>query len=194
MRKALFLVPMLLLLLTSCGVSQENDVSLQQQYAGVTEANLEADITCHYDDELRTLTMLCAYTPDSSSITVLSPAELAGISATVEQGNLTLSYEDISLDAGSYSAADISPVAVLPKLMEAASSGYITEQSEESYNDRNCYRMSADLSQQEGLLYTTWFDQETLLPLYSEVTVDDTVVFEVTWTRFEVISTAEASS
>lgn len=191
MRKALLFAPMLLLLLTACGGEEKDPAAaLQQEYAALSAATMEADVTCNYDDEVRQYTLLCAYTPESSTVTVLSPSNLAGISATVSQGELRLSYEDISLDAGSYSAAAISPVAAMPKLMEAAARGYITEQSRETVGDRQCLRLACDLDSQKGTLYTTWFDEETLLPLHSEISVDGAVVYDVAWSRFEVTETA----
>ena len=187
MRKALLFAPMLMLLLTACGGEEKDPASeLQAQYANLSGAVMEADITCHYADEERTYTLLCDYAPAKSTVTVLSPANLAGISATVENGNLTLSYEDISLDAGGYSAAAISPVAALPKLMEAAASGYVTEKSEETVGERPCLRLACDLPDDESSVYTTWFDQQTMLPLRSEISADGVMVFEVAWTRFEV--------
>ena len=80
----------------------------------------------------------------------------------------------------------MSPVVALPKLMEAAAWGYPGEQSEETIGDRVCIRLGCDLSDEPGTMYTTWFDKETLLPLRSEITVDGTLLFEVTWSRFEV--------
>lgn len=191
MRKALLFALMLILLLTACG-GEESDpaTTLQQQYAAVAGATMEAEITCHYDDEVRSYTLLCAYTPEKSTVTVLAPEKLSGISASVENGMLTLSYEDISLDAGTYSAAAISPVVALPKLMEAAAWGYPAEQSEETVGERTCIRLGCDLSDEPGTLYTTWFDRETLLPLKSEIIADGTLVFEVTWSRFEVTELA----
>lgn len=193
MRKALLFAPMLMLLLTACGGGEERDpaAALQAQYAGLTAATMEAEITCHYEDEERAYTLLCAYTPEESTVTVLAPQNLSGISATVSDGTLQLSYEDISLDAGSYSAAAISPVAALPRLMEAAAGGYITERSEETVGERPCLRLCCDLSGEEGTAYTTWFDQETLLPLRSEISAGGELVFEVAWTRFEVTGRRE---
>lgn len=187
MRKAALFALMLTLLLTACG-GEGNDpaAALQQQYAAVEAAAMEAEILCHYDDEVRTYSLLCAYTPDCSTVTVLSPEELAGISATVEDGELTLSYDDISLDAGTCSEAAVSPVAVLPKLMEAAGVGYVTAESREDLDDRPCLRLSCDLQDDTGTVYTTWFDEGSLLPIRSEVTIDEVVVYEVTWSRFEV--------
>ena len=187
MRKAMLFALMLTLLLTACGGEERDPAAeLQAQYASLASAVMEADITCHYADEDRAYTLLCDYTPAKSTVTVLSPANLAGISATVADGTLTLSYEDISLDAGGYSAAAISPVAALPKLMEAAASGYVTEKSEEAVGERPCLRLACDLPEDEGSVYTTWYDQQTLLPLRSEIAADGMVVFEVAWTRFEV--------
>jgi len=188
---------MLLLLLTACGGGEKKEedltAQLQAQYAAVASATMEADVTCHYDGEVREYTLLCAYTPQASTVTVLSPANLAGISATVEDGMLSLSYDGISLDAGSCSAAAISPVAALPKLMEAAAKGYPSEQSEEAVGERTCLRLACDLENDEGILYTTWFDQETLLPLQSEISAGGTLVFEVAWNKFEVTGRQEAS-
>ena len=192
MRKALLFAPMLMLLLTACGGEEKDPAAeLQAQYANLTGAVMEAEVSCHYADEDRAYTLLCDYAPERSTVTVLSPANLAGISATVENGTLTLSYEDISLDAGGYSAAAISPVAALPKLMEAAAAGYVTEKSEETVGERPCLRLACDLPDDEGSVYTTWFDQETLLPLRSEISAEGTVVFEVAWTRFEVTGGGE---
>lgn len=193
MRKALIFAPMLILLLTACGAGEETNetAQLQQQYAAVEYATMEAEIVCHYDDEIRKYTLLCAYTPERSTVTVLSPENLAGISAQVENGTLTLSYDDISLDAGTYSAAAVSPVVALPKLMEAAAWGYPTEQSEETLGERTCIRLACDLSDAPGTLYTTWFDAQSLLPLRSEITVDGALLFEIAWSRFEVTGSAQ---
>ena len=189
MRKATLFALMLTLLLTACGGEEERDPAseLQAAYAGLAAATLEADITCHYDDETRTYTMLCDYTPGSSTVTVLAPEDLAGISATVAEGELTLSYEDdVSLDAAATPPPPSPRWRPLPKLMEAAAAGYVSQQSVEELEERSCLRLSCDLDGEEGDLYTTWFDQETLLPLYSEISVDGVVVYQVAWSRFEV--------
>ena len=195
MRKALLFAPMLMFLLTACGGGKGKPDSLtsqlQAEYAAVASAVMEADVTCHYEDEIREYTLLCDYTPETSTVTVLSPANLAGISATVEGGTLSLNYDGISLDAGSYSDAAVSPVAALPRLMEAAAKGYVSEQGEETLNERSCLRLASDLEADEGILYTTWFDQETLLPLRSEISADGELVFEVAWSRFEVTGKAD---
>ena len=78
--------------------------------------------------------------------------------------------------------------------MAAAGGGYLTEQSEETLGDRTCLRLACDLPDDETTVYTTWFDQETLLPLRSEITADGEMVFEVAWTRFEVTGGGEPAA
>lgn len=196
MRKAMLFALTLMLLLTACGGGEETNAvtQLQQQYAAVESATMEAEITCHYNEEVRTYTLLCAYTPAKSTITVLAPENLAGITAQVENGTLTLRYDDISMDAGTYSAAAVSPVVALPKLMEAAAWGYPAQQSEETVGERMCIRLGCDLSNEPDTIYTTWFDQETFLPLRSEISVAGTLLFEINWTRFEVTGTMQTDS
>ena len=187
MRKAGLFALMLTLLLTACGGEEKDSAAaLQQQYAAVEAAVLEADITCHYDDEVRRYELSCDYTPACSTVTVLAPEELAGISAAVKDGVLTLHYDDISLDAGTCTGVALSPVAVLPKLMEAASGGYVTEESREHLDDRACIRMSCDLQDDTQTVYTTWFDEGSFLPVFSEVACGGRVIHEVAWTCFEV--------
>ena len=195
MRKAMLFALMLTLLLTACGGEEKDPVGeLQRQYAAVTAATMEADITCHYDEEDRAYTLLCAYTPESSTVTVLAPANLAGISATVSGGELKLPMwaRSLYLDAGSCSAAAVSPVAALPRLMAAAASGYPAETGEEDVDGRKGLRVAFDLADEEGALYATWFDQETLLPLRSEISAGGKVLYEVAWKRFEVTGQAPA--
>ena len=54
--------------------------------------------------------------------------------------------------------------------------------------------LQGELDGEEGDLYTTWFDQETLLPLRSEISADGVVVFDVAWSRFEITENAPAES
>ena len=68
------------------------------------------------------------------------------------------------------------------------------QQGEETVGERPCLRLACDLPDDEGTVYTTWFDQETLLPLRSEISAEGTVVFEVAWTRFEVTGGGEPAA
>jgi len=177
--KKIWITALCLLLLSGCGSARQG-VSLQEQYAAVTGAELTAEITCHLPDEKRQYQVTCTYDAENSSeIVITAPAELAGVKATVSGDDLTLTYEDLALSAGTVEA--ISPVNCLPWLMHAAASGYVLEEGRETVEDRDCLRMAFDTTGPDGdkVLCTVWFDRETLYPVYSEFALDGQLLLSV---------------
>ncbi len=153
---------------------------------------MEADITAHYDEEDRAYTLLCAYIGERASRCWPRPIWRA-ISARSPAG----SYEAQPMRNAPWTRRSVlrrpvSPVASLPRLMAAAASGYPAETGEEDVDGRKGLRVAFDLADEEGTLYATWFDQETLLPLRSEISAGGKVLYEVAWKRFEVTGQAPA--
>ena len=68
----------------------------------MTAAQAEAELTCSYGDEVRTYSLTCSYTPEKSRVEVTAPEQVAGIAAEWVAGTLSLSYDDVLLDAGPY--------------------------------------------------------------------------------------------
>ena len=181
-----------LLVLSGCGKAQQG-ASLQEQYASVTGAELAAEITCHLPDETRQYQMTCDYDPaGSSEIVVTAPAELEGVRATVTGDDLTLSYDDLALSAGT--VEPVSPVNCLPWLLKAAASGYVLEESRETVEGKDCLRVAFDTTAPDGekVLCTTWFDRETLFPVYSELSLDGQLRLSVKVISFTVETEAPA--
>jgi len=177
--KKIWITALCLLLLSGCGSAQQG-ASLQKQYAAVTGAELTAEITCHLPDEKRQYQVNCTYDAENGSdVVITEPAELAGIKATVSGDDLTLTYEDLALSAGTLEA--ISPVNCLPWLMHAAADGYVLEEGRETIEERDCLRVAFDTSDPRGekVLCTAWFDRETLHPVYSEFTLDGQLLLSV---------------
>ena len=179
-----------LVLLSGCGKA-ERGAALQEQYAALSRAELTAEITCHLPEENRQFQVTCQYNREGDSdIVVTAPAELAGLQATVSGEDLTLTYDDLVLPAGS--AAAVSPASCLPWLMRAASAGYILEEGRETLGDKPCLRLTLDTTGQDGekVLCTAWFDQETQMPVYGEFAVDGQLLLSVDIIQF----TAEAEA
>ncbi len=169
--KKTWIAVLCLLLLSGCGKAQQG-AALQEQYAAVSRAELAAEITCHLPDEVRQYQVTCDYDAHGGAETVITaPAELAGVRATVSGEDLTLTYDDLTLSAGTLEA--ISPANCLPWLLRAAAEGYVLEEGRETLEDRDCLRLAFDTTGADGekVLCTTWFDRETLLPVYSEFSV-----------------------
>lgn len=171
MRKTWMLL-LCLLLLSGCG-KEKQSAALQSQYAAMTGAELAAEIAVHLPDEIRQYQVNCSYSARGDShIVITAPDTLAGIEADVSGDDLTLTYEDLTLSAGTLE--EISPANCLPWMLRAAASGYVLEEGNETIVGRDCLRVAFDTTGGNGekVVCTTWFDRETLAPVYSEFSLN----------------------
>ena len=190
MRKALLFALMmtLCLSLTGCGgetAEKQETEELQMKFQNLSAATVEAELTCHYGDEVRTYTLRCSYTPEESTVEVLAPEDLAGISATLTGEALTLQYDGILLDAGTYSGTEISPIWAVPSMLRAMGQGYPLETGREALGETECLRVTFEMTSSDGgKQYTAvWFD-ENGIPLQGEITLEETVVYTAVLTQF----------
>ena len=190
MRKALLFALMmtLCLSLTGCGgetAEKQETEELQMKFQNLSAATVEAELTCHYGDEVRTYTLRCSYTPEESTVEVLAPEDLAGISATLTGEALTLQYDGILLDAGIYSGTEISPMWAVPSVLRAMGQGYPLETGREALGETECLRVTFEMTSSDGgKQYTAvWFD-ENGIPLQGEITLEETVVYTAVLTQF----------
>ena len=190
MRKALLFALMmtLCLSLTGCGgetAEKQETEELQMKFQNLSAATVEAELTCHYGDEVRTYTLRCSYTPEESTVEVLAPEDLAGISATLAGEALTLQYDGILLDAGTYSGTEISPMWAVPSMLRAMGQGYPLETGREALGETECLRVTFEMTSSDGgKQYTAvWFD-ENGIPLQGEITLEETVVYTAVLTQF----------
>lgn len=190
MRKALLFALMmtLCLSLTGCGgetAEKQETEELQMKFQNLSAATVEAELTCHYGDEVRTYTLRCSYTPEESTVEVLAPEDLAGISATLAGEALTLQYDGILLDAGTYSGTEISPMWAVPSMLRAMGQGYPLETGREALGETECLRVTFEMTSSDGgKQYTAvWFD-ENGIPLQGEIALGETVVYTAVLTQF----------
>ena len=190
MRKALLFALMmtLCLSLTGCGgetAEKQETEELQMKFQNLSAATVEAELTCHYGDEVRTYTLRCSYTPEESTVEVLAPEDLAGISATLTGEALTLQYDGILLDAGTYSGTEISPMWAVPSMLRAMGQGYPLETGREALGETECLRVTFEMTSSDGgKQYTAvWFD-ENGIPLQGEIALGETVVYTAVLTQF----------
>lgn len=188
MRKALLFAPMmtlLLALLCACGGREETESRQVQEEFRDLRAQVEATLTCHYGDEVRTYGISCRYTPEKSAVAITAPAELAGVSAEFDGQRLSLRYDDVLIDAGIYSGAGLSPLWAAPSLLRAMGEGYLLEYGREDVGEEPCLRAAFEITGEDGekTLYTVWLDGEDR-PVRGEITVEETVVYGLDFISF----------
>ena len=173
------------LILTACAGSEQEEMNIQEEYRQMAGAEINASVTCHYDDEVREYTLQCNYTAESSRIEVNEPEQLRGLAATVSGETLEISYDDMILDAGSYSSQQLSPMWAIPSMMQAIREGYPLEYCREDLGENQCLRVTFEVTGEDGekLYYALWFGEDNL-PLRGEITLEDQVVYIVEFIDF----------
>lgn len=174
--KRIVILPLCLLLLCGgCGKKSGAAANIQEQYSRIAAAQVAAEVTFHTPQEDRSFTLQCAFTPEESTVTVIEPDTVSGVTATVSGEELTIAYDGAVLSAGS--VGRFGPVNALPCLLRAIGSGYLLEEGRETLEDADCYRLTLDATAGDTpLKCTVWLDMETLLPHYAEFAADDAVV------------------
>lgn len=170
----LLLIPALL---SACGKNGAGDIGerIQEYYRGAGSCSMQASVTADYADRVTEYGLLYEKESgaQSGTVTVLAPEEIRGLKASWDEDKSTLSYEDAILETGGGGDLTVTPVSVLPLLLENWAGGYVTDTGAETYEDVKCCVLSSgDLEGDTKVEYRTWFEQESFQPLLSEVYLD----------------------
>lgn len=180
------------LLLCACAEEKKPDAAqkLQEEYQEITACECLAKVQWESEKEMECYTLQCAWVADGNcTVEVTEPEILKGVRAEFDQKELTLVYEDVSLAAGSM-GEELSPVNVLPMMMDAIRNGYILEKGAEEYGGEKCARILFDVTNPQGekTAYTVWFNTGHL-PVYAEVRTKDRVCYKVAFSDFSAQET-----
>ena len=177
---------LLLLLMAACGKREEAAPDLLEPYRAMTGCTAEAEIDCEYETEVRTYALRCEYVPEGeSTVTVLAPESLAGVSAVFSGKDASLRYDDLVLDAGTLGGEKLSPAAVLPRLLDALRNGYLLEESREKLGEEDCLRLTFETAgEAEKLYFTVWLPEKSGGPVAAEVSSGTVLNFRLKFTSF----------
>ena len=189
-RKALLAPMMTLFLLCACGGGGETEdpfLDIQAKFQQAQAIQAEVVLTCDYQDEVRTYGLFCAYTPEKSRVEVTAPETVAGVAAAWDGEAMTLSYDDMMLDAGPYSDTDMSPLWAVPALLQAAAEGYPLETGTENLGDTACLRITFETGRREEriLYHTLWLTGDGT-PLRGEIAGEEGLVYTVEFESFTI--------
>ena len=187
-KKASFLLA-LTVLLTGC-TAQEPTEYIQSQYDKVASAEMEAEVTLHLPEENRTFTIACRYAAQGeTTITILAPEELQGVTAVVEGEELTVSYEDMMLPAGTLDT--VCPANVLPFLLRQLAGGYVMAWGEENREGVDCCCLTLE---DEHNRSTVWIEKSSLLPRFASIAgTDGKEVLSVRMLTFDCTTAKEST-
>lgn len=191
-------VPMMTLCLLLCGCARGEETvtaeQLRQPYMDMSGCQIEAEVACDQNGQEWTASLRCNYTAGGAEIEVLSPEQIAGVRAVLDGETLTLEYEDLCLDAGTLSREKISPMACLPRMMDALREGWLLEENQEDWGEVPCLRLTVDQTGTEAeKVYTTmWLRLDDGTPLRGEIAVDGEIILTAEFTSFAFCDTIDS--
>ena len=168
MRKAIVSVLMIpLLLLGGCG---EREAALEKGFSAFRGALAGADalsavvrLTADYGGTEADYVLELNCDGDETAVTVVEPALIAGVKASVKWGQTSVTYEGVMLGVSPLDEEGVTPVSALPVMLHAMAEGY-TELLwwEGGY-------IAARLYAGETSACTVWIDGDTLTPVAAEI-------------------------
>lgn len=185
------LMTTLVLLLSACGggtgKEEAEAANLRDRYHDMSGCTMEATVACDQEGLAWEAELRCDYVPDGEcAVEVLTPEELAGVKAVLEEAEWRLEYAGDVLNAGFLSREEISPMTCLPRLMNALRDGWLLEENREEWNGVPCLRLAVDQSgAQDGkILSTLWLHLEDGTPLRGEIAVEGETILTADFTNF----------
>lgn len=175
MRWKLLAVPMMLLLLTSCGAEKnpvEDALSFRNAMLEHSGCTFAADIVTEVEDRGYTFSLDAVYEVGGrTELTVTAPETLAGIRAEMTAGDAVLEFEDIALDFGKLDDAMETPLYAPWVLGAGWESAYVDCAGEEGELYHVTYRLGYE---DEELIVETWFRDG--VPVLAEIYREETLL------------------
>lgn len=115
------------LLLCGCGSKAEEKMfsEFSTRLSQRTDLGFVGKLRCEYDDRTVNFTLQYRQQDRGSKITVLQPAELEGLSVSLDENGSVLEYGELFIDTGDLDHFGLSPLSALPKLVEGLKNAHV---------------------------------------------------------------------
>ena len=138
------------------------------------------EVTADFGDTVQSFTLDCGVDADGETeLTVVSPASIAGITATVTESAGTITYDGMAMDFGLLADGQIAPAAAPALVAECWLRAYICSAGQENELYRVTYENGYD---EKTLTVDTWF--ENGLPISAEVCYNQQRILRLVLTDF----------
>jgi len=179
MKKSIYLILVLILLLAACGsnAAESGSELVREKYKSLETIKLSADITADFGDRVGVYSITYELAQGISIITIEKPVEIAGITATIKDGSSTLEYDGLILETGKLAGTALTPIDAVPTMLATWAGGYMTDVGTERRKGIRCYRLTYTQTIDNAVVeQQAWFEMETLMPVYAETLVDGRLV------------------
>ena len=178
-RKILCLVLILLLVLVgigtilkvvqkSSGDAMQSALDFRAMLMEREKCTFDLSITVDQGDKVYSFSGQCQYLlGQSGQITLTEPESLTGIQATVTDGTTNVTFEDVQLELGEVAMGHVSPMALPLLLGNCWTEEYIVSSASDGEGKIQIVYSSG--YEENQLMVYTWFEEESMQPVYYEV-------------------------
>lgn len=193
MRKSMMICVLMMTLLSACGAGQGDELqqvlAIRADYLAAAGYEAKLQVTADYGQRVYTYGVEVRGTDKESVLSVTEPAELAGITARIVNGESRLEYDGAVLETGELSQDGLTPLSAVPALLECARSGFIDSCCTQRLGERDTicvhYRDPERMAGQ-GREMTLWFDPQTHALVQGEIFADGYRVIRCDFTVFTI--------
>ena len=122
---------------------------------------------------------------DTDEIVINAPEELSGIAVSISNDSSSVTWRDTVVDMGQ-TAERPSPFSAVAYLIMSWQSGYIMEVSKEKLDGEICIALTiADAERDPDVTYRTWFLQDSFVPLYAEIYLNESRYLQCSFADFK---------
>ena len=149
MRRQTLCIPLIPLVLFLClsgcqGSVQENNLALalRADFLAMDGCSGTMDITADYGERVYAYTVSFSSTQETGmTMVITAPQEVAGITATIAEGQTYLTFDGVQLETGPLNEEGLSPLDALPTFLTAMQSGYMAETGSELLGETETLRI-----------------------------------------------------
>lgn len=176
--KLLALMITICLILCSCssrGISnEERAAEIQNEYSTLDGLTITANVTADYGERVYDFKLKFTGNNTDGVVEVVEPEIIAGLTAILAEDGNSLVYDGANLSLGNLTPDGLSPMDCIPLMLGQWSEGYIDGAMSEKIDGRDALAVTFTVSEDEYLV--TWFENETNLPIRSEIFYDGSMV------------------
>lgn len=178
MRKLAFLVLAISLVLCGCGnvrTGEEMMKDFSEKTALADSIELQAEISADVGGKDFDFTVLYTKNAQEERVEILSPEELAGVAAVIQNGGASLHYDGLILAVGSITQNGVSPMNVLTLAIGAIGQGNFSELRSESDGETEMTAAEYFLTDTQSV---TLYLDENAIPKYITLSENGKTVTE----------------
>ena len=160
MKRAVLLALMIaLVFLTGCGreeMRMETFENWRQEFIAADSHSVTAEVTAIAEESETVFLLRCDHQKDRTSIEVLEPKAVAGVTAHISDEEKTLCYDGTVLALGQFVPQEVSPLAALPRFFDFLENGHVEGAWTETVDGEET--LVTELENERGYKMTLWQD------------------------------------